>query len=235
MSLLKLQNINTGYGKKQVLFDVTMGIEESETVLLIGSNGSGKSTLLKVIYRLLPIWNITRQKSCIEYNNFDILNIQTYQLMKKGVVYIPQQNELFFEMTVKQNLETSALHLKNRKETKDRTEEVLEMITPLKKNYNKLAAQLSGGERKQLSLGMAMMNRPKLLMLDEPLAGVASDRIEQVRNIITRFKKMNTTAIIVEHRIKELFELADRVVGLKLGRMIKEDLSSLEKIKSTII
>lgn len=235
MSLLKLQNINTGYDKKQVLFDVDLELKAGETILLIGSNGSGKSTLLKTIYRLLPVWKMNGRDTCVEYDNFSLLDKKPHQLIQSGMVYIPQKNELFDGMSVQQNLEASALHMNGKALRQDRLALVYEDVPALKEKRKRQASQLSGGERKQLSLGMAMMNLPKLLMLDEPLAGVATDRIDQVKKVIEGFKEKGTTLLIVEHRVKEFFDFVDRVLGMQRGTLLSQPISSIDNAKKFLI
>ncbi len=234
MSLLSAQQINTGYDKKQVLFDVSLDVEEGSTVLLIGSNGSGKSTLFKAIYGVVPIWN-KEVRGKIVFDGMDITNVKSHFLIQKGIMYVPQKNELFQDMTVEKNLEISVLHLKNRKEIKSRVEEVFTQLDNLKGKRKQLVHKLSGGEQKILSLGMALANRPKLLMYDEPLAGLSSKNVNIVLNWLKKIKENGTTLVIIEHRIKELLSIADKVVGLKLGKRNKGSLKNLEQIKSFII
>jgi ABC-type branched-chain amino acid transport systems, ATPase component len=235
MSLLSVQNINTGYDKKQVLFDISLEVEKGETILLIGANGSGKSTLLKAIYGILPLWEGGESKGKIIYEGKDITNISTNHLIKKGLMYIPQKNELFEDMTVAENLKMSTLFLSNSTETKKRLEDVFEKNSLLKDRQKQIVNRLSGGERKQLSLGMILMNRPKLLLYDEPLAGLSGNNIEYTIHQLTEIKEAGTTIIIVEHRIKELILFADKVIGLKLGYMQKDNLTDLEKIKMFLV
>ena len=235
MSLLSIQNINTGYDKKQVLFDISLEVEKGETILLIGANGSGKSTLLKAIYGILPLWKDEKGRGKIIYEGEDITNISSHELIKKGLMYIPQKNELFEDMTVEENLKMSTLFLNNSAETKKRLEYVFEKIHILEIKQKQIVNRLSGGERKKLSLGMILMNRPKLLLYDEPLAGLSGKNIKETIDQLTLIKEAGTTLIIVEHRIKELISFADMVIGLKLGYLQKEDLTDLENIKMFLV
>jgi len=232
MSILSVENINTGYNKKQVLFDINFEIEQGECVLLVGSNGSGKSTLFKAIYRSLDLWD---KKGKIVYNDEYINKLTTHQLIKKGIVYIPQKDELFEDLTVLENLELSILHLNDKKETKERIKIVLEQISTLKQKLKQEVNNLSGGERKLLSLAMALLNKPKVLLYDEPLAGLSGENIKSLIVYLKEIKEQGTTLVLVEHRIKELFSLADRVIGLKLGELYNNELKSLENIKTFML
>lgn len=242
MSLLEISHINTGYGKKQVLFDVSLKIEEGEILLLVGSNGSGKSTLLKTVYGLLDIWEshgLTRNSNFIKYNGEKLheygRTTPTHKLIQKGMMYIPQKDALFEDMTVRENLEASLLHLGNKTESEKRIAEVIEKVPLLASRQKQLAGQMSGGERKLLSLGMVLVNQPKLLLLDEPLAGLSEGNIPGILEIMQKMKKNGTTIVIVEHRIKEMITFADRVVGLKLGVLSTDNLNTIENIKEFMI
>ena len=234
MSLLELHHINTGYGKKQVLFDVNLTVEKGETVLLIGSNGSGKSTLFKAIYGIIPIWNHQKRGEVL-FNGDRVADKPSHCLINDGLMYIPQKNELFEDMTVEQNLEMALLHLPDKKQRGKRVEEVFAQMDILDSIKKRLASKLSGGERKLLILGMVLANRPKMVLYDEPLAGLSGNNISVVLNWLKAIKRSETTLVIIEHRIKELMIIADKVVGLKLGRRINENLDSLENIKSFML
>ncbi|MCB0537007.1 ATP-binding cassette domain-containing protein [Candidatus Nomurabacteria bacterium] len=234
MSLLEVQHINTGYGKKQVLFDVNLLVEEGETVLLIGSNGSGKSTLFKAMYGIVPIWN-NQVQGKILFNGNEVTNKPSHCLINKGLMYIPQKNELFEDMTVEQNLEMALLHLNNKQESKKRIEEVFAQIDILQSKRKQIASKLSGGERKLLSLGMVLANRPKAVLYDEPLAGLSGNNVSVVLNWLKTIKENGTTLIVIEHRIKELLSLADNIIGLKLGRKNAKTLDNIENIKSFMV
>jgi len=234
MSLLKVEHISTGYDKKQVLFDVSLEIKENESVLLMGSNGSGKSTLFKAVYGLLDIW-----EGAVKFENETIhtpqLKTQNSKLITKGLMYIPQKNELFDDLSVAENLKFTLLHFNNKAEAQSRLEDVLTQLPVLKEKYRQTADRLSGGERKILSLGMVLANKPKLLLYDEPLAGLGSQNVELVVHWLDYLKKNGTTLVLIEHRIKELINLADKIIGLKLGTLTTENLTDLESIKQFLV
>ena len=237
MSLLQIDNIQTGYGNKQVLFDLSLTVERGETVLLAGSNGSGKSTLLKAIYGLLPLWagNIYYEGELIQTADTDRKIANRHPLISRGLVYSPQKNELFSDMTVAENLTMSLLHLNDRHEMQSRIEQLMTDIPLLKERYRQTTGKLSGGEAKLLTLGMALVNRPKVLLYDEPLAGLSGNNIDIMLHYLSMLKEKQVTLVIVEHKLKELFDYADKVVGLKLGRLHTEHLDTLENIKTFMI
>ena len=232
MTLLKVEHINAGYGKKQALFDVSFEMQKGETILLTGSNGSGKSTLLKTIYGLLKPWD---RKGRIWFNNEDIITYKPFQLIVKGMVYIPQQNELFEDLIVIENLELSGMHSINKGELKDKIDAVIDQIPALKTLLKLKCNRLSGGERKLLSLAMALMNQPKLIMFDEPLAGISPGYIDKIIAHIKKLKNTGIALIIVEHKVKSIFELAARVIGIKLGRLFDENILTITDTKRGMI
>jgi branched-chain amino acid transport system ATP-binding protein len=232
MSVLTVEHINTGYDKKQVLFDINFDIKQGECVLLVGSNGSGKSTLFKAIYRSLDLWD---KNGKIVFNNEDITKLKIHQLIDKGIVYIPQKNELFEDLTVLENIELSILHLKNKKETDKRVATVLEQIPIIKQKLKQEVNSLSGGERKLVSLAMALVNQPKVVLYDEPLAGLSSENIKMLIKHLKQIKDNGTTLVLIEHRITELLPLSDRIIGLKLGYKNKQELKTIEDIKTFLI
>lgn len=234
MSILKVTNINTGYGKKQVLYDVSLEVQKGETLLIVGSNGSGKSTLLKVIYGLLDVWKGTVAFEDTQLHHKDNLTA-TYTLLDKGIMYVPQKDALFDDISVEENIQFSLLHLKNNDEIKRRVSQVLVEMPDLQKRKKQLAGKLSGGERKLLSLAMVLANRPHLLLYDEPLAGVSEENIPMVLDWLDKIHQDDTTMVIVEHRVKELINFADRVIGLKLGHLHTEKLKTLDNIKEIMV
>lgn len=233
-TILSVKNITTGYGKKQVLFDLSLQLKQAETVLLVGSNGSGKSTLFKAIYGVLPLWNGT-----IDFEQKPLHNSKTTtpssKLIAKGLMYLPQKDELFADMTVIENLKMSMLHLKSPNQQNQRLSELLELIPSLKLKSKQQADRLSGGERKKLSLGMALLNRPKLLLFDEPLAGLSDKNANKVLEFLTTIKQNGTTLVLIEHRIKNLIHFADRTIGLKLGQLHPNNLKTINEIKTFLV
>ncbi|MBL0083887.1 MAG: ATP-binding cassette domain-containing protein [Saprospiraceae bacterium] len=216
--MLKVENISTGYGKKQVLFDVSFEVKQGEIVLLAGSNGSGKSTLLKAIYGMLPQWN----NGQIIFDGENIIGNPTAALLEKGLLFIPQKNNLFEDLTVKENLEMAGLTL-NQKTLQQRIENALSIFTALVPHLHRTPMKLSGGERQLLTLAMATLHQPKMILVDEPLTGLSPQNITfVVENMIDLNHKSGITLLIVEHRVKEAIRIAKRVISLKFGRVFSE-------------
>ena len=234
MSLLSISNISTGYGNKQVLFDVSLDVAKGDTVLLIGSNGSGKSTLLKLVYGLLDVWNGT-----VEYDSGMLHSTSkktsTHKLIDMGIQYIPQKNELFDDASVLENLQFSLLHLNNRKESARRIDEVMTQMPILQERRKQTAGRLSGGERKMLTLGMVLVNHPKLLLYDEPLAGLNEDNIPTMLDMLGKIRDAGTTMIVVEHHVREMITVANTIYGIRLGHVLNNSLTTIEEMKKNML
>lgn len=215
--MLKVEHLDSGYDKKQVLFDVSFEIQKGAITLLIGSNGSGKSTLLKSIFGINKVWTGT-----VFFEEENITNANSNILLQKGLMYVPQKNNVFEQLTVKENLEISGLALKTDKLFNERYAEVLNLFPTLVTFLQHHPMRMSGGERQQLVLAMAMLHQPKLLLLDEPFTGLSPKAISDIKEMIAYLnKEKGTTILMVEHRIKEALNLASNLIGLKLGRVVE--------------
>ena len=232
-ALLGIDSLETGYGKKQVLFGVSIKISEGEIVALIGPNGSGKSTTLKTICGLLPIW-----KGALSFNGTRINGSSPAQNVARGITFAPQGNRVFDDLSVMENLEIGGYQLK-RKLLRERIDQVLEMFPALKKPLRRDAGKLSGGEQQQLAVARALIPEPKLLMLDEPSLGLSPNLVRAVLDKIVELNKENNVSIlIVEQKVREVLNICDRVYSLKLGRIafegqpdeLKEDRAKLKEL-----
>ena len=210
--MLELKKISSGYDKKQVIYDASLNVSKGEVVLLTGGNGSGKSTLLKVIYNILPCWS-----GEILFENKQIQSKHSHKLLKLGIVYIPQKKFCFENLDVQKNLEMAgSLYTSN--ELKRRIEKVYH-LTDLGKYKKRKPFSLSGGERKLLGFGMGLIHNPRLILFDEPLAGVDTKGFDKIINIINNnILNRENGVLIVEHKnsVKELYT---RKVVIELGKI----------------
>jgi len=214
--MLKVEHLTTGYGKKQVLTDVSFEVNKGEIILLTGGNGSGKSTVLKTIYGLLKTWT---PKGKIIFKGEDITILPTAQMLRKGIAYMPQKKNVFEEFTVEENLLTAASIYKT-SDAKERIKKVYETL-PLLANFRKRTPfHLSGGEKQILAFGNMLVHKPKLILLDEPFAGVDVTNCETLKNCIQDLHKNNITFVIVEHKRQLMEDVVNKEIELELG-MIK--------------
>ena len=214
--MFKVSDIVTGYGKKKIIHNVSISVENKEIVALIGPNGAGKSTLLKAIFGLLPV------EGSIQYNGFTIQNRKPAMNVTDGIGFVPQGNRVFTELNVIENLEIGGHFLKNNK-LQQRIEDVFRFFPLLQERKFQNAGSLSGGEKQMLALGRALIARPKLLLLDEPSLGLSPKLLSSVMAKIKEFnKELGTTFLIVEQKVKEILSISDRVYVLKLGKVAFE-------------
>lgn len=192
--MLEVKNISSGYGKKQVLYDVSLQVNKGEVALLTGGNGSGKSTLLKCIYNLLPCWS-----GDIFFKEEKLNGLKPSDLIQKGIVYIPQKDFCFENLTVDENLKISGNTI-SESILKHSIQKVYE-LTGLSKFEKRKPNALSGGEKKLLAFGMGLVHQPSVILFDEPFAGI--DLITS-KLILTIFDQHiineDVLIIIVEHK-----------------------------------
>ena len=211
--MLTIQHLTTGYGKKQVLTDVSFHIDAGEIVLLTGGNGSGKSTILKTIYGFLKPWTIEGE---ILFDGYKITALPPSQMIQRGIVYVPQKKNVFDDFTVEENLMTSAsIYLKH--EAKERTNKVFTLLPLLAEMRKRTPFHLSGGERQLLAFGNALVHNPKLVLFDEPFAGVDTANSTLLSQTIQDMHHCNITFIIVEHKTSLLEHFITRKIELELG------------------
>lgn len=215
--MLQVQQIETGYGKKQVLFGLSLEVRAGEAVAVIGPNGSGKSTLLKAICGLIRPW-----KGEIRFGG-DVLNASTPAAnVRRGITFAPQGNRVFADLSVLENLEIGGCHLA-RQELRGRIEQVMDIFPILRERPRQLAGKLSGGEQQMVALARALIPQPKLLMLDEPSLGLSPSVMKGVFEKIREVNRKNgVSLLIVEQKVREVLAICDRVYSLKLGKVAFE-------------
>jgi len=213
--MLTVEHITTGYGKKQVLTDVSFTVEKGDVVLLSGGNGSGKSTVLKTIYGLLKPW-ASEQEGKITFEDKKITGLPVSTMIRSGIVYMPQKKNVFEDFSIEENLSVSA-GIYQKKEAKERAEKVFEILPKLKTMRKRTPFHLSGGERQLLAFGNVLVHSPKLVLLDEPLAGVDGDNSEVFFRCMVELKDGGVTFVVVEHKMQLLKNVVDKEIGLELG------------------
>jgi len=216
--MLTVEHITTGYGKKQVLTDVSFEVGEREIVLLTGGNGSGKSTVLKTIYGLLKPWT---PEGRITFNGEDITALPTEAMIRRGIVYMPQKKNVFDDFTVEENLLTSA-SIYPKVEARQRMERVLNELPRLAELRNRTPFNLSGGERQLLAFGNALVHSPKMLLLDEPFAGADEAATMKIAELI-KGQQPKASFVIVEHKEQVLDGFNAIEIKLELGEIKNEN------------
>jgi branched-chain amino acid transport system ATP-binding protein len=211
--MLVIGKIQVAYGKVQALWDVTLSVPDGEIVALVGANGAGKTTLLKTVSGILR-----RQSGSITFDGKHIEEASPPEIVKYGIVHVPEGRKLFPEMTVIDNLLMGAYTIPQ-SERPQRLDRVFSVFPVLKERQKQIAGTLSGGEQQMVAIGRGMMAGPKLLMLDEPSLGLAPILVEEVFGVITEINRLGVTVLLVEQNTQNALTLAHKGFVMELGRI----------------
>ena len=227
--MLKVSNLVLGYDNVPVVFDVSLEVKEKEVVSIVGSNGAGKTTILRGLSGLIRPMGGT-----IEFMGQDITKTPAHKLVKMGISHVPEGRQLFGKLTVRENLMMGAYTLKDEAAKKDALEQVYHLFPRLKEREDQAAETFSGGEQQMLAIARGMMSKPKLLMIDEMSLGLAPVLVDRVMDSLKEIRATGITVLIVEQKVKEALELADRGYVLATGRILQEG-ESKELLESDIV
>ncbi len=218
--MLRVRNLESGYGKLRVLKGISMHVDPGEVVAIIGGNGSGKTTLLETIS------NITKAMSGeIIFDKNDIRNTPAEKIVKLGCTLVPEGRLIFDTMTVKENLSLGAYSLRKKiksDEINSAVDRIYDLFPILRDRRDQLAGTLSGGEQQMLAIGRALMARPKLIMLDEPSMGLAPIIVKNIFKIIVQLRDDGNTILLVEQNARAALGIADRGYVLETGQIVLE-------------
>lgn len=214
-TVLRLNDIETYYGKTRILKGISVEVNEGEVVVLIGANGAGKTTTLKTISGL-----IKPSKGYIELMGERIDHLSSEAIVKMGVSHVPEGRGIFPNMTVLENIELGACTRKDKAGIKQDIEQVFQYFPRLKERIGQLAGTLSGGEQQMLSMGRGLMIRPKIYLLDEPSLGLAPLMVEHLFKIIGTINKQGTTVLLVEQNARMALSLATRGYVIETGQIV---------------
>ncbi len=215
-AVLELDDIVGGYGETQILHGVSLTVGEGEIVAIIGPNGAGKSTAMKAVFGLLRL-----SDGKVRLDGQEITNTPPDQVVKKGVCYVPQTSNIFPTLTVEENLEMGA-YVRN-DDIRPRLGEIYEMFPPLLEKRRQVAGTLSGGQRQMVAMGKALMLEPKILLVDEPTAGLSPKFRGEIFQIIKDINAAGTPILMVEQNAKQALSIAARGYVLVDGRNRLDD------------
>lgn len=215
--MLSVSNLFAGYGEVEVLFDVSLSVEQGKIVSIVGANGAGKSTLINCISRL-----VKPSSGRISIYGIDLLGIQPYEAVQKGVVQVPEGRKLFAQMSVYENLLLGASHPSARAERDKSMRKVFELFPVLGERKDQIAGTLSGGEQQMLAIGRALMSKPRLLMLDEPSLGLAPRLVAEMFRVIRELNRDGLTVLLVEQNVKHCLSISDYAYVLENGEIVLE-------------
>lgn len=218
-SLLSATGLIAGYGKRRVISDVSLHIDRGEVVGVLGHNGAGKTTLLKSLLRLVPL-----SGGDIEFLGVHINEATSVETVRMGMSFTPAETPIFRDLTVRENLELGAYGVRDRAEVRNRIDEVVQIFPIFGDRPQEIAGRFSGGQQRQLSLGIALMARPQLMLLDEPSLGISPAVVASTFTTIKDLvRERGTSVLIVEQNVKAVARIADRVYVLRNGSIVLEE------------
>jgi len=212
--VLEIDNLSAAYGSFQALFGINLRVDAGETVGVIGPNGAGKTTLMRVISGLLP-----GRAGKLAFEGRALTGVPAYRVVARGIAHVPENRRLFPKLTVEENLRIGAYMPQARKHFGERLGWVYELFPRLAERRGQLAGTMSGGEQQMCAIARALMSKPKLLLLDEPSAGLAPLVVQQVFDLVRKIRSEGFTVLIVEQNVQQLLELVDRAYLLEVGRI----------------
>jgi branched-chain amino acid transport system ATP-binding protein len=210
MSFLTGENMTGGYGAADILHDCTIAVEKGEIAVIVGPNGAGKSTAMKAVFGMLPL-----RKGRVLLGDRDITALSPQDRVHAGMGFVPQTKNVFTSMTVQENLEMGAFI--RRDDIANTMEQVFHLFPILKEKRHQPAGELSGGQRQQVAVGRALMTKPKVLMLDEPTAGVSPIVMDELFDRILEVAKTGIAILMVEQNARQALNIADKGYVLVQG------------------
>jgi len=213
--MLEVAGLQVAYGDATALWDVSLAVEESELVAVVGPNGSGKTTLINAIAGLLPV-----RRGTLRFRGEDLTRLRAHEVSSRGIAIVPEGRRLFTGMTVEENLELGCYAPVARTARDARLERVYAIFPVLRARRRQAAGTLSGGEQQMAAIGRALMAGPRLLLLDEPSLGLAPTIVERVFEVIVELHRAGTAVLLVEQNVAKTLAVADRAYVLSEGRIV---------------
>lgn len=210
--MLEVNNISTWYGDLQILFDVSLRVEDREIVGVVGGNGAGKSTLLKTISGLVPM-----RAGTIRFEGRVVNSLRPHEIVKLGVIQVPEGRGIFPSLTVLENLEVGSYISIAKKRRKESLDNVFSLFPRLEERKGQIAGTLSGGEQQMLAIGRGLMSLPRLLLLDEPSMGLSPILVDAIMEAITQIHQKGTAILLVEQNVFHALNICTRAYTLENG------------------
>jgi branched-chain amino acid transport system ATP-binding protein len=227
--MLSIENVSAGYGSFQALFGVSLEVKAGESVAVIGPNGAGKTTLLRVISKLI---DATAGEIRMQGRSLDA--VPAHEVIGLGIAQVPENRRLFPRLSVEDNLKMGAYLPAARAKFAERLEMVFALFPRMKERRAQLAGTLSGGEQQMCAIGRALMSGPKLLLLDEPSAGLAPVVVQAIFEVVRKMSAEGYTVLIVEQNVRQVLKVVNRAYLLETGR-IKSSGNAAELLDSSEI
>jgi branched-chain amino acid transport system ATP-binding protein len=210
--MLSIAGLSAEYGSFRALFDVSLDVAAGEAVAVLGPNGAGKTTLMRVISGMLRT-----RSGALEFEGRSLVGLKAPRIVAAGIAHVPENRRLFPRLTVEENLRMGAFLPAARAHFAERLAWVFELFPRLQERRGQLAGTMSGGEQQMCAIGRALMSSPKLLLLDEPSAGLAPVVVQQVFELVKRIRASGLTVLIVEQNVQQVLRMVDRAYLLEAG------------------
>ena len=212
--MLRVASVSAGYGGFQALFEVSLEVRAGESVAVIGPNGAGKTTLLRLISKL-----IEPTRGDVVFEGASIARLPAYEVVGRGIAHVPENRRLFPRLTAEENLRMGAFT--SRRQYAERLAQVYALFPRLKEKRGQAAGTMSGGEQQMCAIGRALMSGPKLLLLDEPSAGLAPVVVQSMFELVRRICAQGYTVLVVEQNIRQVLKVVSRAYLLDAGRIVQ--------------
>jgi branched-chain amino acid transport system ATP-binding protein len=212
--MLRVDSVSAGYAAFQALFDVSLRVERGESVAVIGPNGAGKTTLLRLISKL-----VEPRSGSLFFEDKTLVGVPPHQVVERGIAHVPENRRLFPRLTIEENLRMGAFTA--RSTYAQRLEQVYSLFPRLKERRRQPAGTMSGGEQQMCAIGRALMSGPKLLLLDEPSAGLAPVVVQAIFELVRRICAEGYTVLIVEQNIRQVLKVVSRAYLLEAGHIVQ--------------
>jgi len=232
-TLLQVKNLYAGYGKSEILHDITLSLKKGDISLIVGPNGSGKSTFAKALFNLATIFS-----GRIIFRETDITKMPPEDKVLHGIFLVPQINNVFENLTVKENLEVayySTLKRRSKKDFEKNLEHIYTIFPDIKSRINEKVKNLSGGQKQMVAIARALVVEPKLLILDEPTSQLSPHLAKSILNKIIDIKMLGTTVLLIEQNVKMALSIADYVYVFVSGRKVLEGEAEIFKTRPEMI
>lgn len=215
--LLELKNVEAAYGNIKALKGINLSVPEGKIVTLIGANCAGKSTTMKTIMGIMkPV------AGDVLFKGESIVGLKPHNIVRKGVVLVPEGRQILQNMSVRENLEMGAYQRKDPEGIKEDLAKVFERFPRLFERQNQFGGTLSGGEQQMLAIGRAVMAKPEVMLLDEPSMGLAPLVVQQIFDVIRDINKMGTTVLLIEQNARKALQIADYAYVMETGKIVME-------------
>lgn len=234
MALLEIKNIEVNYGVIKAIKGVSFEVNQGEIIALVGANGAGKTTILHTISGL-----IQAKSGSIMFDGKDLTKTPAHKIVSMGMAHVPEGRRIFQELTVLENLKLGAYTRKDKTEIANTLKMVYERFPRLEERKNQIAGTLSGGEQQMLTMGRALMSKPKIILMDEPSMGLSPLLVSEIFDIIKMINEGGTTVLLVEQNAKKALSIADRAYVLETGNITlsgkASDLINDESVKKAYL